>query len=139
MNANAVCPACQAVDYGYTECRSCGLALRDANLPSAGTARPEGAEIGPRESHPDKPGLERREQSMFALAAANPDTPEYAIRAGYWCAALTIVFPILVLPGLAFGFLAAQRGQLAAGIVVMVASGVALWLSTAIVLAVTGG
>lgn len=76
--------------------------------------------------------------SAFADPARDPQTPEYALRAGYWCAAWTVIFPVLVLPALAFGFLGAHRGRLGAGVVLMILSGITLWINVIVVLALTG-
>ena len=82
--------------------------------------------------------VSERPPSAFAIAASDPESPEYAMRAGYWCAGLTVVLPVLVLPSFAFGFLVARRGRLAAGIVLMVVASIALWFAAILILAITG-
>ena len=140
MDNPARCPACGAIDHGHLECDECGLSLRDE--PVAPAAVPPGtggdqfsASAGRAvEASPATPTTQ-----AFQLAAADPTTPEYAIRAAWWCAALTILFPILVLPAVAFGFVAARAGRLRAGIVVMVAAAITLWLSVLLLLTLIGG
>jgi len=108
------------------------MELRPDLAASLGALPPDPSEI------PAESAAVSRSRSAFAIAASDPATPEYAMRAGYWCAALTILFPVLVLPSLAFGFLVARRGRLAAGIVLTVVAGIALWISVILFLLLTG-
>jgi hypothetical protein len=107
----ALCPDCGTADFGYAACRECGFSLRDADLPSAGMPQPKAAQVSAYRNDPPPDKIAAPQPSVFARAATQPGTAEYVIRAGYWCAALTIVLPVLAFPAIGFGFLAVIGGR----------------------------